>query len=88
MSYVLCFIHFSGSDDRLFTCLSLGDGNIGWAIDVLGSMWFICGVTMEKPRGNGIWWQVLNVNLPSVARKYIVLQLHLLNKMSQKLHSY
>lgn len=48
----------SGTDDRLFSCLSLGDGNIGWAIDVLGNMWFICGVTKETPRGNGIWWQV------------------------------
>ena len=50
---------YSGSSDRLFSCVSLGDGNIGWAVDVLGNMWFLCGVTMDRPRGNGIWWQVV-----------------------------
>ncbi|KAH3859308.1 tectonin beta-propeller repeat-containing protein 2-like isoform X2 [Dreissena polymorpha] len=48
----------SGTENRLFCHMALGEDNIGWAVDVLGQVWFRTGVTMETPRGDKHWWQV------------------------------
>ncbi|XP_053393854.1 tectonin beta-propeller repeat-containing protein 2-like isoform X2 [Mercenaria mercenaria] len=48
----------SGSENRLFSQLCLGEDNIGWAVDILGQVWFCQGVSMETPRGENHWWQV------------------------------
>ncbi|KAL4238724.1 Propeller [Mactra antiquata] len=48
----------SSSENRLFSHLALGEDGYGWAVDIIGQVWFRCGVTMEKPRGDKYWWQV------------------------------
>ena len=55
MEYNKCF---SGTENRLFSYLALGESNYGWAMDVIGQVWFCTGVTMETPRGDNHWWQV------------------------------
>uniref|UniRef100_A0A0B7B5U6 Tectonin beta-propeller repeat-containing protein 1 n=1 Tax=Arion vulgaris TaxID=1028688 RepID=A0A0B7B5U6_9EUPU len=42
----------------LFSYVGLDNENIGWAIDVLGQIWFCDGVTREQPFGRRLWWQV------------------------------
>ncbi|BFZ11505.1 hypothetical protein BsWGS_14546 [Bradybaena similaris] len=42
----------------LFSHVAVDNDNIGWAIDVLGQVWFCDGVTREQPLGRRHWWQV------------------------------
>ncbi|WAR18488.1 TCPR2-like protein [Mya arenaria] len=48
----------SGKENRLFCEIALGEGDIGLALDVLGQVWFVSGVTRDKPKGDNQWWQV------------------------------
>ncbi|KAK3093129.1 hypothetical protein FSP39_011469 [Pinctada imbricata] len=48
----------STAEDFLFNSVTLGDGNVGWALDVVGRIWFMTDVTMETPIGDSHWWQV------------------------------
>ena len=50
------------SEDLLFSCVAIGDGNVGWAVDVVGRIWFMTDVTLETPIGDGHWWQVTDLN--------------------------
>ncbi|CAL1547450.1 unnamed protein product [Lymnaea stagnalis] len=42
----------------LFSSVAIDHEKIGWAIDVLGQIWFCDGITREKPLGSGLWWQI------------------------------
>ncbi|CAG5119309.1 unnamed protein product [Candidula unifasciata] len=42
----------------LFSHVAVDHDSIGWAIDVLGHLWFCDGVTREQPLGRRRWWQV------------------------------
>ncbi|KAL5007962.1 hypothetical protein ScPMuIL_013543 [Solemya velum] len=50
--------YLSSRQDLLFCHLALGDRKTGWAVDVVGQVWFVSGVTMETPLGDECWWQV------------------------------
>ncbi|XP_012579825.1 PREDICTED: tectonin beta-propeller repeat-containing protein 2 [Condylura cristata] len=40
-------------------CITLGDQQTLWALDVHGNLWFRTGVVAKKPQGDdGHWWQV------------------------------
>ncbi|KAK3591291.1 hypothetical protein CHS0354_004340 [Potamilus streckersoni] len=45
--------------ENLFSTVALGDGGLGWAMNVLGQLFFCTGVTMKTPIGDQKWWQVL-----------------------------
>lgn len=45
-------------EDTLFSCVSLGDKEVGWGIDILGRIWFTTGVNKDTPMGQECWWQV------------------------------
>ncbi|KAL3873059.1 hypothetical protein ACJMK2_036220 [Sinanodonta woodiana] len=45
--------------ENLFSTVALGDGGIGWAMNVLGQLFFCTGVTSKTPLGDQKWWQVL-----------------------------
>ncbi|KAK6181171.1 hypothetical protein SNE40_009090 [Patella caerulea] len=47
----------SGTESLFFGHVYLEHTN-GWAIDVLGRIWCLTDVSMEKPTGSGKWWQV------------------------------
>lgn len=60
----LKIIHLSllrSSEPILFSNVSVDSQGIGWAIDVLGQIWFTEGVTTENPVGSGKWWQVFDI---------------------------
>ncbi|KAM9711051.1 tectonin beta-propeller repeat-containing protein 2 isoform 2-T2 [Dama dama] len=40
-------------------CITLGDQQSLWALDIRGNLWFRTGVVSKKPQGDdGHWWQV------------------------------
>ncbi|KAH9495061.1 hypothetical protein Btru_018728 [Bulinus truncatus] len=50
-------------DDRnlppyLFSHVAIDHEKIGWAIDILGQIWFCDGVSRESPLGSELWWQL------------------------------
>ncbi|CAC5385613.1 TECPR2 [Mytilus coruscus] len=45
-------------DGMMFSSVSFGDGNLAWAVDVLGRIYFMTNVSMETPLGDNCWWQV------------------------------
>ena len=47
-------------DGLMFSCVSFGDGNVAWAVDILGRIFFMTNVTMETPLGDNCWWQVIH----------------------------
>lgn len=42
----------------LFSSCSIDSEGYGWAVDVLGQIWFTDHVTPSTPAGSGHWWQV------------------------------
>ncbi|KAK7104074.1 hypothetical protein V1264_018848 [Littorina saxatilis] len=42
----------------LFSSVSVDNEGIGWAVDVLGQIWFTDAVSPQRPAGSGHWWQV------------------------------
>ncbi|XP_012939414.1 tectonin beta-propeller repeat-containing protein 2 isoform X2 [Aplysia californica] len=51
-------LDFRETAPYLFSSVAVDSENIGWAIDVLGQIWFCNGVTRQNPAGAGQWWQV------------------------------
>ncbi|XP_076442661.1 tectonin beta-propeller repeat-containing protein 2-like [Babylonia areolata] len=46
------------TEPYLFSSVTLDNEGIGWAVDVLGQIWFTDQVTPQNPVGSGHWWQV------------------------------
>ena len=42
----------------LFSSVTVDNEGIGWAVDILGQIWFTDQVTPQTPKGSGQWWQV------------------------------
>ncbi|KAK0046533.1 tectonin beta-propeller repeat-containing protein 2 [Biomphalaria pfeifferi] len=42
----------------LFSHVAIDHERIGWAIDLVGQIWFCDGVSQENPLGSGFWWQL------------------------------
>lgn len=40
-------------------CITLGDQQTLWALDIHGNLWFRTGIVSKKPQGDdNHWWQV------------------------------
>jgi hypothetical protein len=55
---LLSIVLFFSSDGMMFSSVCFGDGNVAWAVDILGRVYFITDVTMKTPLGDRCWWQV------------------------------
>ena len=64
-----------GLETILFSSVAIGDGETGWAIDILGRIWFSTAVTPDNPAGNGIWWQVCEYSPTGCTGQFLHLNL-------------
>jgi len=37
----------------------LASDGTAWVMDVVGRLWFTTDVSVDKPEGSGLWWQVV-----------------------------
>ena len=53
-------VHFfcRHSEPFLFSSVTIDNEGIGWAVDVLGQIWFTDAISPSNPAGSGHWWQV------------------------------
>lgn len=55
-------------------CVTLGDQQTLWALDIHGHLWFRTGIVSKKPQGDDDhWWQVgvqLQGGMPGVALRW------------------
>ena len=56
--YDFCGNVYRHPEGLLCVNVALSDQEIGWALDVVGRVWFCAGVTRDNPTGDGKWWQV------------------------------
>jgi hypothetical protein len=52
---LLSIVLFFSSDGMMFSSVCFGDGNVAWAVDILGRVYFITDVPMKTPLGDNCW---------------------------------
>lgn len=73
--YIACFCsEMQGLEP---VCITLGDQQTIWILDIHGNLWFRTGVVSKKPQGDdNHWWQVgISYSTSSIKGDYLVVRL-------------